>query len=52
VAEAADVPGAADVAAALVPPAEVADADVLADLLLSLPQAVATIESAASDAKT
>src|SRR3954468_10263474 len=41
-------PGAAFVAAALVPPAAV----VLADLLLSLPQAVATIESAASDAKT
>src|SRR3954454_24942740 len=46
---AADEPaGAAVVAAALVPPAAV----VLADLLLSLPQAVATIESAASDAKT
>src|SRR5436305_4944189 len=46
---AADEPaGAAVAAAALVPPA----AGVLADLLLSLPHAVATIESAASDAKT
>jgi hypothetical protein len=46
---AADVPaGAAVVAAALVPP----DADVLAVLFLSLPQAVAMSVSAASDAKT
>src|SRR3954447_21926515 len=47
---AAEVPADAAVVAtaALVPPAAV----VLADLLLSLPQAVATIESAASDAKT